>query len=221
MKAVNLLPREAQRSFSVVRGMGGGTTMLFGALVAGLVLVALFVVSSNQVTSKREQLNGVNTMVDVTQREVAQLKPYADLEGLRQSLLERVRTLSDSRYDWPDTLSRMARAFPADATLSTFEGSAAAAATDPSTPASGPSIALAGCTPSHNAVARLIDRLRAVKGVHGVSLESSTVPDEPDSTCPRAEQFKVKVQLAAPKAAAATPGATPAAPTAATTGGTK
>jgi Tfp pilus assembly protein PilN len=210
MKAVNLLPREAQRSFGVVRGMGGGTTMLFGALVAGLVLVALFVVSSNQVTSKREQLNAVNTMVDVTQREVAQLKPYADLESLRQSLLERVRSLSDSRYDWPVTLSRMARAFPADATLTSFEG---ANGTDAG---AAPSVSLAGCTPSHNAVARLIDRLRAVKGVQGVALESSTVVKTPDAACPRTEQFKVKVALAA----ATTPGATPGQP-APTAGGPK
>ena len=32
MKAVNLVPREAQRSFGALRSLGAGTTALFGAL---------------------------------------------------------------------------------------------------------------------------------------------------------------------------------------------
>ena len=216
MKAVNLLPREAQRSFGALRGMGVGTTMLLGALAAAVVLVGLYVVSVNGVTSKREELQRVTAEVSTTQRQVAALKPYADLEALRQSLLERVRSLAGSRYDWPSTLTRVARAFPKNATLTEFDGKSAS---DNGTP----TVALAGCTPSHDAVAVLIDRLRAVKGVQTVGLQSSTVGDGGDESCPHAEQFKLSVSLEGPPAgtgtaaAAGAPAGTPAAPAAATT----
>jgi hypothetical protein len=129
---------------------------------------------------------------------VAELKPYADLEALRQSLLDRVKTLVGSRFDWPGTIDHVVRAFPADANLTDFDGAAA-------TEGAGPILTLAGCTPSHDAVAGLIDRLRAVKGVGGVALASSTVTGSKsggaDGSCPHAEQFRLTIQMEAPAAA--------------------
>src|SRR4051794_11529875 len=156
MKAINLLPREARRSFGTVRSASGGTMVLFGALTAALVLVLAYVLLVNDVRSKRSELATVSTQVAATQRQVANLKPYADLDSLRQSLLQQVRTLSDGRYDWPDMLNRIARALPGNTTLTSFNGS-----DDQGTDgASAPTIVLAGCTPSHAAVATVIDRLR-------------------------------------------------------------
>src|SRR4051812_33951025 len=168
MKAINLVPREQRRSFGALQGLGLGTSALFGALSLALVVVAAYVVLANGVTSKKDQLAQVNAEQAAATRQVAQLKPYADLEQLRTSLLERVRSVAGSRYDWPGTLARIARAFPANASLDSLDGSAADGTT-------GPSIALTGCTPSHDSVAGLIDRLRAVQGVAGVALKSSKV----------------------------------------------
>ncbi|TMM02099.1 MAG: PilN domain-containing protein [Actinobacteria bacterium] len=205
MKAVNLLPRDAQRSFGAFRGAGGGTIALLGGLSAALVLVLAYVLLANNVTSKRDELARVSDQVAATQRQVANLKPYADLEELRTSLLGRVRSLADSRYDWPRALDRIARAFPADATLTSFDGSHA--------DGGGPSVSLSGCTPSHDAVARLIDRLRAVKGVQSVALQSSSVAASEGSGssdagsggsgCRQPEQFKLSLQLEGPANAAA------------------
>jgi Tfp pilus assembly protein PilN len=217
MKAVNLLPREAQRSFGTLRGLGASTTAVVAALAIGLVLVTSYVVLANRVSDKRQQLSGVNAQVAAAQNQVAELKPYADLEDVRQSLLGRVRTLADSRFDWPRALDRIARAFPSDASLTSFEGSPVAAGV-------APTVSLSGCTPSHNEVARLIDRLRAVRGVTGVALQSSTVAEQAapgsaeGSGCPHAEQFQLRVQLEGPAGAAgAATGTTgPAAATGAT-----
>jgi Tfp pilus assembly protein PilN len=225
MKAINLLPREAQRSFGSVRSASGGTMVLFGALTAALVLVLAYVLLVNDVRSKRSELDTVNAQVAATQRQVANLKPYADLDTLRQSLLQQVRTLSDGRYDWPDMLNRVARALPSDTTLTSFNGSEGG-----SSEGAGPTIVLAGCTPSHDAVAAVIDRLRSVKGVTGVSLQSSTLAaggsggSSSGSTAgcaDKPETFGLTIQLnsiTAPAAPAATaPGATPTTPAAPTT----
>ncbi|HEY3020401.1 MAG TPA: PilN domain-containing protein [Solirubrobacteraceae bacterium] len=202
MKAVNLIPRDAQRSFTALRGLGVGTTTLLGALTVALVLVTSYVVMANNVNGKRDELGRVNAEVAAAQRQVSALKPYADAEQLRQSLLERVRSLAGGRFDWPAALSDLARAFPSDATLTDFDGSAGDAA-------AGPKVALSGCTPSHDAVARLIDRLRAVKLVSAVALQSSTIGEAGASAgCPRSEQFKLTVTMKGPAVAGAAAGAT-------------
>jgi Tfp pilus assembly protein PilN len=216
MKAINLVPREQRRSFGALQGLGLGTTALFGALSLAVMVVAAYVVLANGVTSKKEELAQVQAQQSAATREVVQLKPYADLEQLRTSLLERVKSLAGGRYDWPGTLARIARAFPADAKLSSLDGTAASAG-------KGPTITLSGCTPSHDDAAKLIDRLRAVKGVAGVSLKSSKVAETSSTDgaggCNLPEQFDLGLALEAPTAAAAATGAagaataTPAAPT--------
>jgi Tfp pilus assembly protein PilN len=212
MKAVNLLPRDAQRSFSTVRALNPATTGLFGVLAVLLVLATGYVVLSNSVTSRREELAKTQQMQAAAERQVAQLKPYSDLETLRQSLLTRVRTLAGARFDWPTAIDRVVRAFPADSKLTNFEGAAAA-------PGAAPKVTLTGCTPSHDGVARLIDRLRAVKGVDGVALTSSTLTKDggSDGACPGAEQFQLNVAMATSMAGVGTPAPTTPAPA---TGGT-
>jgi Tfp pilus assembly protein PilN len=217
MKAVNLLPREAQRSFSSVRGLNGGTNALFGVLLVLVVLATGYVVLSNNVTSKREELARTQQLQAASEKQVAALKPYSDLENLRQSLLGKVRELAGGRFDWPSAIDRVVRAFPSDASLTNFEG---AAATD----GGAPTITLSGCTPSHDDVAGLIDRLRAVKGVAGVSLTSSTIKSGDEQaggdTCPHAETFELSVSMEAPASAPTTGAATAAAPATPATGGT-
>src|SRR3954465_320785 len=49
MKAINLLPRDARRSFGAVRGVSGGTFIVLGALATALVLVLTYVLLVNDV----------------------------------------------------------------------------------------------------------------------------------------------------------------------------
>jgi Tfp pilus assembly protein PilN len=217
MKAVNLLPREAQRSFSSIRGLGTGTTALMAALGLAFVVAVGYVVVANSVTSKKDELAKVNVLQASSDQQANKLKPYSDLEAARVALVQRVESLTGGRYDWPETLDRVARALPANAKLTTLNGSAASST-------AGPSIALNGCTPSHDAVANVIDRLRAVKGVDAVTLQSSTIAPKSGASasggddCPGAETFQMTLQLTGTGTgtAAATTTA-PAAPGTATT----
>jgi hypothetical protein len=213
MKAVNLVPREARRSSGALSGLGIGTTAVFAALGVGLALTVAYVILANGVTTRKDDLAKVTAQSTAAQAQVVKLKPYADLEALRTSLLDRVRELADGRFDWPTALSRIARAMPADTTLTNFDGtkgasSGAAPASPGAASGSGPTVALSGCTPSHVSVARVIDRLRAIEGVASVALQSATVKKDGGSTeCPTAESFKLTVQLAAPTPDAAAPAA--------------
>lgn len=226
MKAVNLIPRDAQRSFGTVRSLGAGTTALFAVLSMAVVMVAAYVLLANSVTDKRGELAQVKTQQVAAEQQVAKLKRYDDLEKARVALLERVRTLAAGRYDWPTALGRLSRAMPADSALTGLTGSAGDGE-------AGPSFKLNGCTDSHNRVAALIDRLRSVQGVMGVALQSSKVADTASTECGHPEEFELTIQLKAPEAAApaATAGAAPGAaaapaaatptPTTASTGGTQ
>jgi Tfp pilus assembly protein PilN len=213
MKAVNLVPREAQRSFGALRSLGAGTTALFGALGIAVVMVVTFVLLSNTLTDKRTELTQVNAQQAAAQQQVAQLKRYDDLEQARTALLERVRTLADGRYDWPQALGRLARAIPSDASLTALSGRASGDA------AAGPSFKLTGCTTSHDGVATLIDRLRAVQGVTAVALQSAKLADAPAADCRHPEQFELTISLKGPATASSVPatGTTPAAAPATTT----
>jgi Tfp pilus assembly protein PilN len=213
MKAVNLVPREAQRSFGAVRSLGAGTSGLFGVLAIAVAMVATYVVLSNTLTTKRSELAKVNAQQAAAAQQVSSLKRYDDLAKARTALLDRVRSLADGRYDWPQALGRVARAIPGDTTsLTALSGNAAADAT------AGPTFKLTGCTTSHDRLADVIDRLRAVQGVTAVSLQSAKLADSAGADCPHPEQFQLTLSLKAPAgataAAAGTPGATTAAPAA-------
>ena len=231
MRAVNLAPTSGRRfGGQALPDIGGGTAALFGLLAVALVMVVGWVTLSNRVTDREQQLADITAQQVKAEKQVAELKPYADLEGVRQSLMEKVRSLAGGRYDWPMAVDKIVRAFPSDVTLTSFEGSPAAAAgsTDgaaapapgaAAAPAGGPKIDLGGCAASHESAARLVDRLRAVKVVAGVTLQSSVLADSGGEGCPGKETFKLQVLLKGQDNAAAAAGtpATPGAPAPTTT----
>src|SRR5205807_6467454 len=90
MKAVNLLPREARRGSGSLSDLGIGTTAVFAALGLALALVVAYVVLANGVTNRTHTLSDLQAQSAAAEQQVAKLKPYADLEQLRESLLDRV-----------------------------------------------------------------------------------------------------------------------------------
>lgn len=224
MKAVNLLPVEARHAGGRVtlRGASPATTGLLGGLAIAIVVALGYVSLANGVSERRAQLATVNAQVAAAQQRGAALKPYGDLAALRSTTMDHVRALAGGRYDWPLVLSRFARALPTDATLTTFDGAMGSAASTTG-PLTGPTVSLNGCTTSHSNVGTIMDRLRSMKAVSDVTLQSSTV--DPGSAgsdtgggCGRSETFALTVTLDAPAGTTtAAAAAVPPAPTAATT----
>lgn len=185
MKAVNLLPPDfrgaskttAETAAPVAKG-GAGPFVVLGVLAAGVAGLAGFVLTDNTVKQRQAELAAVNVRKQALDRQVAELKPYADYQDATRARVKTVHDLADSRFDWPQVLTDLSRAIPADITLSKLAGDVSidAGASD-SSPLRGaitaPAITLDGCAPGQGEVARLMAQLRDVDGVTRVTLSKS------------------------------------------------
>jgi Tfp pilus assembly protein PilN len=206
MKAVNLLPSDlrgagkpapaAVTPGAQAAGRAGAFAVL-GVLAFSVVALAAYVLASNTVKDRQAQLDQVTAQAaSVTQR-AAKLKPYADFEAAALTRVATVKALAAGRFDWEQALRDLARAVPADVTLTSLSGSisnssgasggsaGAGAASDPLRSAiSAPAISLQGCSTGQRGVAGLMTRLRAIRGVTRVSLSKSERPDTTSATVP-------------------------------------
>ena len=181
MKAVNLLPSDQRGAAKVVApaaapkapaGDAFGAYAILGALALVVVAVAAMVLTKNTINDRKAELARTDQQVQAVAREAAALKPYADFKSLAEARVQTVQSLATSRFDWEQTLRDLSRALPSDTRLSTFNGKVGGG--DPSAGgAASPSIELAGCTGSQTSTAKLMARLRAIRGVSRVALKSS------------------------------------------------
>ena len=181
MKAVNLLPSDQRGAAKVIAsaapskaptGDGFGAYVILGALALVVVAVAAMVLTENTIADRKAELARTDQQVQAVAREAAALKPYADFKSLADARVQTVQSLATSRFDWEQTLRDLSRALPSDTRLSTFTGKVGGG--DASTGAvASPTIDLAGCTGSQTSTAKLMARLRAIRGVSRVALKSS------------------------------------------------
>jgi Tfp pilus assembly protein PilN len=248
MKAVNLLPNEQRGSVktpaAAANSLPGGTVfgawVVLGVLAFALVATAAYVLTTNTVKDRKAELARVSAEAQQVQAKAAALQSFADFKNLADQRVATVKGLASSRFDWEKTLTDLSRALPSDVHLNSLTGSTGAQAA-PSTAGgtaavAAPSIALSGCTTAQNDVAKLMSRLRNVRGVTRVALTSSSkdggagagVPaDSGDQPCPKgappAFDLTIYFERAAVVAGAA-PNLAPTAPTepgAAQPGGTQ
>ncbi|HEY8581309.1 MAG TPA: PilN domain-containing protein, partial [Capillimicrobium sp.] len=181
MKAVNLIPAEERRGggAGALSGLSGPTLGLLGLLLVALLAVVAWVSVSNGVAEREDELARVEANATSAEQRAAALKPYGDVAALRAASERTVAALDATRFDWAALLGDLARRVPADVTLATLNGSlpdpttVAVAATDAGGESAVPTITLTGCTSDHAAVARMMERMRAVRGVADVALASS------------------------------------------------
>lgn len=188
MKAVNLLPpdlRGAPRRIGKGSGApapeapgGSGPFVVLGALVLCVIGLAGFVLANNTIKDREAQLGVVTAEHTAAQAKALELKPYGDFQDMALRRIETVKGLASLRFDWEQALRDVSYATPASVTLSSLNGTVAAGqgggSSNPLRAAiSAPAIELKGCTRSQPAVARLMSRLRTVRGVTRVSLSKS------------------------------------------------
>jgi Tfp pilus assembly protein PilN len=251
MKAVNLLPpdlrsaskRTVKRSGAPAPEAPGGSGpfIILGALALCVLGLAGYVLAGNSVKEREAELARVTVEHQAAQQKVAALKPYGDFEQMALRRISTVKELAAMRFDWEQALRDISHATPSSVMLTALNGSVAAGegggsnamrAAIPS-----PAIELEGCTLSQPHVARLMARLRTIRGVSRVSLSNSTLADgdtSATSPCGDGPNFQVvafferstaaagaEPTLTSAPATTAPPVATPApaAPTAETTTG--
>jgi Tfp pilus assembly protein PilN len=182
MRPVNLIPDEQRRRPSG-ESSDKGAYALLGVLAALLVMVAVYVLTSNQVTERRNEAAVAGAEADRLEAEAAKRNNYTDFAQIAQTRLASVAGVAETRFDWERLMRELSRIIPKGSWLQSSDASvlgdpAAAAAptsttTTPTAAAAGPSANLVGCTPDQDDVAAMMVRLRDVHRVSEVTLNES------------------------------------------------
>jgi len=241
VKAVNLLPPDARRGGGRQIGRSGGAVYLvIGVMVAALALIVVYVLAGNKISDRKAQLATVQTEAANARAEAARLAPYTTFAALASARTSTVRQIAAARFDWHQSLSDLSRVVPKNTSLQTLAATVAPGASGGGGIAfrsaiSAPAFELNGCTSNQDDVASLMKRLRLMRGVTRVTLQSSNAPTGsttssaaasvgPATGCgPHAPAFQIVVfftpipnaGIGGPSAVATsvTPGTTPAAGT--------
>ncbi|MGH3008496.1 MAG: PilN domain-containing protein [Gaiellaceae bacterium] len=173
MKAVNLLPREANagRSFRGVDPVRAGGAALTIAVVAAV--GGAFALAHSHAASAQRQLTTAKSELAQLQKEQTQggtvatpILPTPSVTGQTPTWQAAVESALAGRVAWDGVLSQIGRVTPGNVTLTnvTLGGGAAA------TPGS---LSLAGTAFNEDGVAQLLARLQLVSSLSGVTLTSS------------------------------------------------
>jgi Tfp pilus assembly protein PilN len=198
VKAVNLIPGDARRSGRTVgaRTAGGPGYAVLGVLAAAVLLVTIYVLTSNTISDRKAKIATLNAQAARERSEAARLANYANFAALAQARAQTVREIASTRFDWHGALSDLSKVVPANTSLQSLFGSVAPGAqvTGASGAAGGagitaslrqaisaPAFELTGCTSSQDDVARLMSRLRVIHGVTRVTLGDSQKTGGPQS----------------------------------------
>lgn len=193
MRAVNLIPGDARRGGSTdIRSLRGPGSAVVGLLAVVLILVTLYVLASNNVSQRQGKLASLQQQLAQTQAEATKLNGYTQFAKLAQARVQTVKQIASARFNWQRALSDLSRVVPANTSLSSVS-----ATVDPGAGASGgsssgslrgditaPAFELDGCTASQDDVARLMSRLRLIRGVTRVTLADAVKGTNATSSTP-------------------------------------
>ncbi len=177
MRAVNLLPE--QHRARVSKGRAGGAYVAIGVLAALPVMVTVYVLTANQVSSRQAQEAKVSQEAQELEARTASLDRFGDFSQIKQTRLASVRQLAGGRFDWERFMRELSLVLPRGSWIKEVDASATggdAAASGASTgQASGqPTAKLMGCAPKQPETAKLMVRLGRMYRVDDVTLKEST-----------------------------------------------
>lgn len=204
MRAVNLLPKDAERAARVAPNPA--------LLVAVGGFAVVFAVLFSMYFSARQNLTDKQANVRQLQAQLKLQKPAAKPLAIQQQLAsvepQRKQALTSAlgyRIPWDVALGQVARALPADVSLTDLQAEAPVspavtpgAATTSGTLAAGPGVlTLDGYAPSQEEVARVMSRLSVIPALRDVVLVSS-VGSNPQPNAPTIYNFTIRAHLQQP-----------------------
>jgi Tfp pilus assembly protein PilN len=195
MRPVNLIPPEERRDKAPIR-TGPIAYLLVGALALALGAVTMVVLTDNKISDKKSQIAQLQSQETAAKAQAQQFASFTSFSNLETSRAATVKSLADSRFDWPRVMRQLARIIPADVWLINLTGAVSPDVSVSSTSSSGggggsgldtssitgPSLQLSGCAASQESVARFLSALRDIDGVTRVGLGSSDLPGGTTST---------------------------------------
>jgi len=191
MRPVNLLPERYRPARATGRLRGSGYIVV-AALGVVLLMLLGYVITQNQINDAKEKTNDAIAQAQEAEARANELGSFGNFQQIKQQREAAVRGLALTRFDYERLMRELALVLPENVYLTTFAaapggegeaapptGTGAAAVT-----ATGPTLTIAGCAPSHREVAATVVRLRRMHNVSEVNLNSSTeaAGDAPDTT---------------------------------------
>jgi Tfp pilus assembly protein PilN len=182
MKAVNLIPTEQRRAQSS-GALAGSSYIVLGVLAVLLLMVAGYVLTSNNVNQRKSDAAEAKAKADQLEAEVAARGAYTNFAQIKDARLASVSTVADTRFDWERLMRELSRVMPSGSWLQTTDASVTGNVTGseptttttttgaPVTPQ--PKANLVGCTPEQTDVAAMMVRMRALHRVSDVELNES------------------------------------------------
>jgi Tfp pilus assembly protein PilN len=210
VKPVNLVPQDQRRRVPS-EGDGKSAPIVLGVLAALLVLVVVYVMTSNSVTEHKSDAAAASAEADRLAARAGQQASYTDFAQIAVTRMQSVADVAAKRFDWERFMRELGRVMPegswlqsADASVTgdPTSGEATTLPADPSTTATvAPAANLVGCTPDQDDVARMMVRLRQLYRVDDVLLnESSLSKDAGEATvvsCGSLYTFNLTVKFTA------------------------
>jgi Tfp pilus assembly protein PilN len=202
MRPVNLLPESQRRRQPT--GDGKSSYVVLGVLAVLVLMIGMYVVTANQVTSRSNDAAEASAEADRLDAKVASLGAFGNFAQVKETRVASVRQLATERFDWERLMLELARVLPSDGWLRTAQASVAGgedesgAAT--TTSPGGPTATLTGCLPRQPDVADLMLRLRRMHRVEDVTLSESVREDAQGApsidSCGRYYKFDIGVSFA-------------------------
>lgn len=176
MRPVNLLP-ERYRPARATGRLRGSAYVTIGVLGVLLLMVLGYVLTQNQINDAKEQTNQAIAEAQVAEARATELGSFGNFRAVKEQRENAVKGLALTRFDYERLMRELALVLPDNVFLTSFaatpaggdNATAAAAAA-----ASGPSLAIGGCAPTHRDVSTTIVRLRKMHKVTDVALNQST-----------------------------------------------
>ena len=175
MRPINLLPARYQPARASGDRPGIGYAAI-GALAVLLLMVLGYVLTNNGINDAKEKTAKAQAEQQAAQAKIGQLQAYGDFASLKVARESAVKGVAQARFDYERLMREVALVLPHNTYLTTFSSGGGGGTTTTSatgTTATGPTISIAGCAPSHPGVATAIVRLRQLHNVQDVDLQSS------------------------------------------------
>jgi Tfp pilus assembly protein PilN len=184
MRPVNLLPPELRQGARAPMRTGPIPYLLVGALVAVLVGVALLVITSNQISEKKDEVAQLKREDAAAVQEAKRLAGYTQFQALHEERVATITSLADSRFDWERVMRELALVLPHSVWLTELNASASSenetggGGGELRSAIAGPALELQGCATSQEAVADFVTALKDIDGVTRVGVQSSELGNE-------------------------------------------
>ena len=189
MRPVNLIPAEERRGDAAKSRTGPLAYVLVGVLFALLAGVAALVLTSNQISDRKDELSQLKIESAAAEARAQQLSAYTSFHQVSLQRTSTIASLADSRFDWERVVRELSLVLPSNVWLTSLTGTASPAttvegATTIATRASvpGPALELTGCAPGQDSVARFVTALHDIDGVTRVGVNKSALPASGSTT---------------------------------------